>query len=134
MKEDIQFPKVTDVAMAIVEEHDNLGQPAWAVYIINLRNEPLTNVLISSKGYGKKDGRQVRTSTLRHHFDSLAANGYLKVEPIMEELFALSNEYWVSFYLGTQIYDKKYVFLAESVAEQHYTQIPLIEKRGVLIR
>lgn len=134
MKKDIQFPKVEGVALAIVEETDNLAQPVWAVYILNLKNTDLENVLVSSKGYGQKDGEKVRTSTLRHYLETVAARSYQKIEPIMEELFGLNNEYWVSFYQQKQIFDKKYVFLAESIAEHNYTNIPLINKRGVLIK
>ena len=120
--------------MAIVEESDNLGQPAWFVYILNLKKKEITNVLVSSKGYGQKDGEKVRTSTLRHYLENVAAGSFQKVEPIMPELFGLNNEYWVSFYEDKQIFDKKYVFLAESIAEHNYTNIPLINKRGVLIK
>ncbi len=134
MKKDIPFPKVEGVAVAIVEETDNLGQPSWTVYVLNTNDTKLTNVLVSSKGYGQKDGEQVRTSTLRHFLETIEPKSFQKVEPIMEDLFGLNNEYWVSFYLGTQIFDKKYVFLAESIASHNYTNIPLINKRGVMIK
>lgn len=32
------------------------------------------------------------------------------------------------------MYDKKYVFVPESVKEENFTLVPLINKRGVMIR
>ena len=134
MKKDISFPKVEGVALAVVEEKDNLGKPVWTVYLVNTNQHKLDNVLVSSKGYGTKDGRDVRTSTLRHYLETVDGESYKKIEPIMEDLFGLTNEYWVSFYQEKQIYDKKYVFLAESIAQQNYINIPIMNKRGVMIK
>ena len=53
-------PKVEDVAMAIVKEYNELNKAQWFVYLINCQDQPLDNVLISSSGYGKKDGKKGR--------------------------------------------------------------------------
>ena len=127
-------PKVEDVAMAIVREINEVNQAEWFVYLINFQDKPLENVLIASTGYGKKDGKQVKTSTLRYFYEQISPNSYTKVEPIIEDVFELANEYWVSFYQSDEIYDKKYVFLANTIEEQFFTQIPYIEKKGILIR
>ncbi|MFQ5335348.1 MAG: hypothetical protein ACE5DN_04675, partial [Flavobacteriales bacterium] len=95
MKKDISFPAVNDVAMAAVPES---GQ--WAVYLLNLKENDLTNVIIVSKGYGSKKGEDVKTSTLRHFWEKIKAGSFIKVELIMEELIGLSNEYWLSFYIA----------------------------------
>jgi hypothetical protein len=52
-----------------------------------LKNVPLENVLVTSKGYGEKDGEQVKTSTLRHSFPLIEANSYKLIEPIDEQTF-----------------------------------------------
>src|SRR4030095_12386741 len=49
-----------------------------------------------------------------------------KIETIIRDVFGLNNEYWVSFYIGKDIYDKKYIFLPESIREEHLTLIPHI--------
>ena len=133
MKNDIKFPKVEGIALAIVKDKVN-DEEVWDVYLINHKKEDLTNVLVASKGYGLKDGEKVKTSTLRHHFDELKSNDYRKVEPIQEELFGLSNEYWVSFYIEKTIYDKKYVFLAESIKDENLVNIPILNKKGVMLK
>jgi len=127
-------PKVENVAMALVKELNELNQAEWFVYLINFQNKPLENVLIASSGYGKRDGKHVKTSTLRYFYEEIAPNSYTKVEPVLEDVLGLSNQYWVSFYQAKEIYDSKYIFLAHTVEEQFFTQIPYIEKKGILIR
>ena len=133
MKEDIKFPKVEGIVLAVVKDVIN-NDEAWDVYLINQNKQLLTNVLVASKGYGLKKGEQVKTSTLRHHFDELKAQDYVKVEPIQQELFGLSNEYWISFYIERTIYDKKYVFLPESITEDNFVTIPILNKKGVMLK
>ena len=126
-------PKVEDVAMAIVKEYNELNKPQWFVYLINCQDQALDNVLISSSGYGKKDGKKVETSVLRYYYEKISARSYTKVELIIEDVLELSNQFWLSYYQGGQIYDKKYIFLAHTVEEQFFTKIPYIDKKGVLI-
>jgi hypothetical protein len=134
MRKDIILPVVEDVALAVVKEENELGHPEWNVYIINLKEEDLKGVLISSKGYGVINDESVKTSILRHFIEEIPAKSFAKVELIMEDVFGLSNEYWVSFYLNQMMYDKKYVFLAESIKEENFITIPLINKKGVMIK
>lgn len=134
MRKDIVHPVVEDIALAVVKEENELAQPEWNVYIINLKKEPITGVLISSKGYGMVNDESVKTSILRHYIDEIPAKSFAKVELIMENVFGLSNEYWVSFYQNKMMYDKKYVFLAESIKEDYFINIPLINKKGVMLK
>ena len=135
MLKDIHRPEVENIALAVVPEvNAETGEQNWNVYLINLYDEPIEGVLVSSKGYGEINDEKVKTSVLRHLFDGVGALDYVKIEPIMPELFSLNNEYWVSFYIGSTIYDKKYIFLPESIREEHFSLIPFIGKRGVMIR
>ena len=132
MKADIRYPEVQGVAIAIIQEGKESA--FWDVYLINLKEEALKNVLVSSKGYGIDKGENVKTSILRHYFTDVLPKSFVKIEPIDPLLFKLSNEYWVSFYVGKEIYDKKYIFLPESIIHDNLIDIPLISKRGVMIR
>ena len=125
---------VKDVAMAVVKETNELNQPEWNVYLINLQNKPLESVLISSTGYGQKDGKDVKTSTLRYFYNEIGAKSYTKIERIIEDVLDLANQYWVSFYHGREIFDKKYIFLANTIEEQFFTEIHKINKKGILIK
>jgi hypothetical protein len=134
MLKDIPQLKVEDVAVAVVPEVNKEGEKEWSVYLINLKNETLEGVLVASNGYGYRNGEKVKTSTLRHYLDVVPAKSYAKVELIIENVFGLNNEYWVSFYLNKNIYDKKYLFLPGTINPEYFTSIPLLETEGVMIK
>ncbi len=136
MKKDIDIPLVEDVSVAVVKEwNDEKTAEIYNVYLINLKNSTLKNVLVSSKGYGenKTTGVNVQTSVLRHFIGDVEAESYAKIEPIVEEVFGLNNEYWVSFSLGNKMYDKKYIFLPETIIDGNMKTIPIINQKGVVI-
>lgn len=138
MLKDIPQLEVTDVAIAIVpleeQVEENPEEAMWQVYILNLKKEMIENVMISSQGYGSYGGESVKTGVLRQFMGNIESGSFMKVEALEQNVAGLNNEYWVSFYMNGQIYDKKYVFLPESINEEFYTHIPLIDKRGVMIR
>lgn len=134
MLKDIPDNRVENIAMAVVREHNPEGDLVWNVYLVNLKEENIEGVLVTSKGYGFKQGEKVKTSILRHFMEEVPAHSFVKIEPIMENLFGLNNEYWVSFYINKEIYDKKYLFLPETINEDFFTHIPFLEKEGVMIR
>lgn len=131
MKKDIPILKVENIAIAVVPGDDD---ELWTTYIINEKNEPITNVLINSKGYGELNGDIVKTSVLRHFFEEIQATSALMIEPIQTKLFDITNEYWVSFTLDNYMYDKKYVFVQGSISRENFTTIPFLGKKGVMIR
>ncbi|MBS1505073.1 MAG: hypothetical protein JSS79_00390 [Bacteroidetes bacterium] len=132
MKKDIEIPEVKNVTLAVVREKNLLNQDEWKVYLLNNNDHDLENTLVASRGYGLKDGEEQRTSTLRHFLDMVPAKGNIVVEPIDPKVFHLNNEYWVSYYKGTQIYDKRFVFVPDSICEQNLVHIPELDKEGVL--
>ena len=134
MLKDIPQLVVENIVVGIVKEMNDSGEMVWNAYLVNLYDQEISNVLVSSKGYGSFEGREVKTSVLRHLIGNIDSKDYAKIEPIMDNLFGLSNEFWVSFYLDNHIYDKKYVFLPESITESNFTLIPVLNKRGVMIR
>ncbi|TCD26345.1 hypothetical protein EZ456_13695 [Pedobacter psychrodurus] len=134
MKADLPENTVEDIAMAVVLMGETPEVKSWTVYLVNLKNEPITNVLISSKGYGEKDGKQVKTSVLRHFVGDMEANSFSGVEAIDPEVFGLTNEYWLSYYIGSTIYDKKFIFLPESIIDFNLIKIPLVNRPGVMIK
>ena len=131
MKKDIDIPQVKNVTIAVVREKTILETYEWKVYLINNNNTPLVNTLVSSVGYGEKDGVQQRTSTLRHFLETVQPKSTALVEPINEDVFHLNNEYWVSYYIGGQIYDKKFVFVPETINEENLVYIKELEMKGI---
>jgi hypothetical protein len=133
MIKDIPQLVVENVAVAIIREKNELNETVWNSYLINMKDEKLEGVLVTSTGYGQINEEKVKTSTLRHFLDEVEPKSYVKIEPIVEEVFGVNNEYWLSFYLNNKMYDKRYVFLAESISESNFTAVPIINKKGVMI-
>ena len=133
MKKDINPPIVEDIALAIVQEGDEEAQE-WNSYLINLKKSTIEGVIVSTQGYGEIKGEKKKTTLFRHFLDTLPSSSAKKIEPIAPEVLALSNEFWVSFFLDGKMYDKKYIFVAESVTKNNMITVPIIEKRGVMIK
>lgn len=129
MIKDIERPEVKDIIVAVILEETD-----WNVYLINLKNVPIEGVLVTSKGYGSINEESRKTSVLRQFFETIPPQSYVKIEPIMEELFGLTNEYWVSFYINKMIYDKKFIFLPETITPENFTHIPVLKTNGVMIK
>lgn len=135
MREELLGPKVENVAVAVIQELGEDNETCYNVYLLNLRNDIMEGIIITSKGYGENavTGEKVKTATLRHCLEVLLPNEAAKIEPIVEEVFGISNEYWVSFWVDGIMYDKKFVFLAESINDSNIKTIPLLGAKGVII-
>lgn len=133
MKKDLPVNIVEDISIAVVLENDSPTAKHWTVYLVNEKEVPLANVLVTSRGYGFKGEKEVKTTTLRHFIGDVEANASAKIEAIDPEVFGWTNEYWLSFYVDNTIYDKKYIFLPESIVDENLIKVPLVDKPGVLI-
>ncbi len=134
MKKDLPANIVEDIAIAVVLMSDTPEQASWSVYLINYKKEKLEHVLVSSKGYGEKDGKLVKTSVLRHSLRDVEPLSFAVIEAIDPAVFGLTNEYLLSFYIAGSIYDKKFIFLPESIIDVNLMHIPIINKPGVMIK
>ncbi|MCX6186634.1 MAG: hypothetical protein NTU43_06505 [Bacteroidetes bacterium] len=133
MLKDIDEPQFDGVGIAVVYETNDEDEWIWNVYLINFNNERLTGVLVSSKGYGTIEGEIRASSTLRHFLDTIEPLSYLKIEPIIEDVLILNNEYWLSFYLNGKIYDRRFVFIENTIDKKKLQHINIIDKNGILI-
>lgn len=134
MKDELKGPKVEKVSVAIVEMIVE-NEKSYYAYLLNLREDIMEGIIISSTGYGEntKTGDRIKTSTLRHSIEVLLPNEAARIEPIMPEVFGLSNEYWVSFWVNEVMYDKRFVFPAESISEKNMQMIEILGQKGVII-
>lgn len=132
MKKDIEIPEVNNVTLAVIREKTLFDTYDWKVYLINKNNFTIEKVIVASTGYGEKDGERQRTSTLRHFLENVMAKGASLIEPIQENVFHLNNEYWVSYYIGDKIYDKRFVFVPDSLCEENLSYIKELDMEGVL--
>lgn len=131
MKKDIDFHPVTGVKLAIAKEETVHGTE-WGVYIFNLNLIELNTIMITSKGYGILNGEKRQTSTLRHMIEELGPESMAKIEPIDPSVFSLTNEFWVSYYILDQIFDKKFIFTSGSFDPANVQMIPELGLEGIL--
>lgn len=135
MKKDIPEYKVEELAIAILPRtEDGVQDEMWDVYLLNLKEDPIENVLINSRGYGELEGEQMKTTVLRHFFNEVGPLQAHLIEPIQTKLFDIANEYWVSFTYDGYMYDKRYVFVRGSISEENFTNIPVLHRKGVMIK
>ena len=137
MKQDISFDPTEGVSVAVVLAADQAlnpeGQPIWQVYLLNDNDFALENVIVNANGYGQQpDGEKVRTSTLRYLFEEVPPRTAVPVEPLDPSLLHLNNQYWVSYYRGPRIFDKKFIFVPDSIVPDNFSLIPLLDRVGVL--
>lgn len=132
MIRDIEIPEVKNVTLAIARERVETEHASWKVYLINKNSTPLETVLVASTGYGVKDNEEQRTSVLRHFLEVVPASGTAAIETIDEAVFHLNNEYWVSYYIGSTLYDKRFVFVPDSIREENIMFIDALGLEGVL--
>jgi hypothetical protein len=131
LKKDIEIPKVKDVYIAIVNEYNDIYKTKdWNAYIINDKEVDLEMVLVVTTGYNADK----ITSTFRKKLEKLPAKSYAKIELMQEELFALNNTFKVSFFEGSTMFDKTYLFRKNTINLKALQPIPLMKAKGVLVR
>ncbi len=131
MKKDIHIPKVTGVEIAIVldkNEQDNSDE--WGVYIINRKDVALEMVVIVSQGFSETK----KTSLFRRKIDVLPANSFSKFEIMQPELFALDNQFQVTFFENNQLHDKTYIFQEGTIQKGFLKDIDMLNKKGIVIK
>ena len=135
MREELLGPKVENVGVAVVQELTETNEKIYNVYLANFREDIIEGIIITSNGYGMNanTGEKVATSTLRHCIEVMLPGEAAKIEPIMEDVFGLANEYWVSFWINDVMFDKKFVFVPETISEKNMKLIPVIGEKGVMI-
>ncbi|MFT4753896.1 MAG: hypothetical protein ACI9GM_000867 [Salibacteraceae bacterium] len=134
MKKDIEIPEVKNVYIAAVKETDENKNEFWNVYLVNDQNEMIEGVMITAKGYLEEPGKaKTETSVLRHVIGNVPAKTAAKIEHITNDVFHLNNEYWVTFFNGTQLMDKKFIFGAHTITDVLLENTPVVNKPGVVI-
>jgi hypothetical protein len=129
VKKDIHIPVVSDVHVAIVREYnDTFKTNDWNAYIINNKTCDLEMVLIVTWGYSK----QLKTSILRKKLDRLPAKSYAKIEFMQDDVLALNNCFDVTFFEGSVMCEKSYVFEKNSSEPKSFQHIPLMNIEGIL--
>jgi len=135
MKKDIVIPEVENVFLAAVQEwSDDFMEKVWYAYLVNDSDFKLDSVMIVSKAFGTIDGEIKKTSLLRHAFMEIPPVSVAKVEMIEKSVTTLNNEFMVTFFIGNTLYDKKFIFKANSISEKNVEEVPILFVDGVIVR
>jgi hypothetical protein len=90
--------------------------------------------MVVSKAFGTIDGEMKKTSLLRHAFVEVPAVSVVKVEMIEKSVLALNNEFMLTFFMDGKLYDKKFIFKANSINEAEVEEVPILFVDGVIVR
>lgn len=130
MKKDIQRREVLDIGVAVIPEKNGEHGTIWDVYLVNLKEEPIKNVIINVVGQGELDGKERATSNIRYYHPEVAALSYAHIEVMIPQVAALSNRYWISFEHDNYMFDKKYEVPWDTTCESPDFLIPVIGRVG----
>lgn len=135
MKSDITIPEVENVFLAAVQEwSDDFMEKVWYVYLVNDSDYDLDSVMVVSKAFGTIDGEMKKTSLLRHAFIKVPAVSVVKVEMIENSVLRLNNEFMVTYFIGSKLYDKKFIFRAQTITPDYVEEVPILFVDGVIVR
>ncbi|WP_369765969.1 hypothetical protein [Flavobacterium sp. WC2429] len=135
MKKDIIIPEVENVFIAAVQEwSDDFMEKVWYAYLVNDSDYLIESVMVVSKAFGTIDGEMKKTSLLRHAFVQIPAVSVVKIEMIEKSVLTLNNEFSVSYFIGNKLYDKKFIFKANTINETDVEEVPILFVDGVIIR
>ena len=135
MRKDIIIPEVENIFVAAVQEwSDDFMEKVWYAYLVNDSDFLIENVLIVSKAFGTIDGEMKKTSLLRHAFVEVPSVSVVKIEMVEKSVLALNNEFMVTFFMGNKLYDKKFIFKANSINENDTEEVPILFVEGVIVR
>lgn len=135
MKKDIIIPKSENVFLAAIQEwNDDFMEKVWYVFLVNDGDFDLDSVMVVSKAFGTIDGEMKKTSLLRHAFVEVPSQSAIKVEMVEKSVLALNNEFMVTYFIGSTLYDKKFTFRTNTINERATEEVPHIWKNGVVVR
>jgi hypothetical protein len=75
-----------------------------------------------------------KTSLLRHAFVEIPAVSVVKIEMIEKSVLTLNNEFMVTYFIDGTLYDKKFIFKANSINETEMEEVPILFVDGVIVR
>ena len=135
MQKDISIPEVQNVFVAAVQEwSDDFGQKVWNAYLVNDSDFDLHSIMVVSKAFGTIDGEMKKTSLLRHAFLELPSVAVVKIEMFYDSVIQLNNEFMLTYFIGNTLYDKKFIFAANTISETNTEEVPILFVEGVIVR
>lgn len=135
MKKDIIVPEVENVFLAVVHEwSDDFMEKVWYAYLVNDSDFLIESVMVVSKAFGTIEGEMKKTSLLRHAFVEIPAVSVVKIEMIEKSVLTLDNEFMLTFFMDNKLYDKKFIFKANTINEKNVEEVPILFVEGIIVK
>ena len=90
--------------------------------------------MVVSKAFGTIDGEMKKTSLLRHAYVEVPAVSVVKIEMMEKSVLVLNNEFMVTFFMDDKLYDRKFIFKANSINPDYVEEVPILFVDGVIVR
>jgi hypothetical protein len=71
---------------------------------------------------------------LRHAYVEVPPVSVVKIEMLEKSVLVLNNEFMVTFFIGDKLYDKKFIFKADTINETNVEEVPILFVDGIIIR
>lgn len=131
MLKDIENHTFEDIILVATP---NETDSSWSIYLVNVGDELLETVMVSSSGYGQVENQRRQTSTLRWSMGDLKPKSFCKIEEVTDELISFHNEYMVTCFVGGRLKDKKAVFTPHSLDMENCELVPLLQLKGITVQ
>lgn len=135
MKKDITFPQVENVHIVAFQEwNDDFMENSWYAYLLNDSEEELELAMVVTRAFGTINNEERKTGTFRHAFAKVARNTAVKIELLENNVLQLHNEFLLTYFIKDQLFDKKFIFEADSLLPEHTIELPIIHKKGIFAK
>jgi hypothetical protein len=133
LKADIEIPEVKNVhVVAISQWNDDFLENSWYAYLINDTNQKLEMAMVVATAFGEINGEERKSATLRHAFSEVLPYTSVRIELLENNILQLNNTFSLSYFLSGKLYDKQFTFVANSIAKENITELPLLTDLGII--
>ena len=109
-------------------------EKVWYAYLVNDSDFNLDGVMVVSKAFGTLNGEMKKTSLLRHAYVEVPAVSVVKIEMLEKSVLALNNEFMLTFFKEDKLYDRKFIFRANTITPDYVEEVPILFVDGVIVR
>jgi hypothetical protein len=131
MRKDIPIYELDEVGLALIPEDDSKLGRLWVAHLVNLKDYPLKNVLVSVEGKGRLNGAERKTSVLRYLLPEVPALGSSQIEVLLPDVMKINNYFWVSFSHENYMFDKKFLVPEDAAEVMELQGIPVLHQEGL---
>ncbi len=88
--------------------------------------------MVVSSASGMINNEERKTGSFRHAFNEVLPESAIKVELLENNVLQLNNHFMLTYFLNGKLYDKNFIFEANSINEENSTELHSINRLGVI--